>query len=134
MLFLIHKKNHPDMTYRGGQEPILHLEADLHAAITWAEENSLRWAFTLSNAGSRYFEDRCRLDALPEVNWAAVQATNWILHKEEKQAEFLVEHHFPWHLVERIGVCSFRAQEAVLKITAATSQSIPVTRMSDWYY
>ena len=37
MLFVIHRKNHPDLLYRGGQEPIVHLEADLHEVIAWAE-------------------------------------------------------------------------------------------------
>lgn len=35
MLYLIHKANHQDLTYRGGQEPIIHLEADLHAVVEW---------------------------------------------------------------------------------------------------
>ena len=26
--------------------------------VAWAEKNNLRWAFTLSNAGTYYFEDR----------------------------------------------------------------------------
>lgn len=74
MLYLIHQANHPELTYRGGQEPILHLEADLHAVVQWAEQEGLRWAFTLSNAGAYYFEDRCDLAQLSEIDWAAVQA------------------------------------------------------------
>lgn len=34
MLYLIYQGNHPEMTYRGGQEPILHFEADLNAVVT----------------------------------------------------------------------------------------------------
>jgi len=30
MLYLIHQANHPELAYRGGQDPIVHLEADLH--------------------------------------------------------------------------------------------------------
>ena len=40
------------------------MEADLGEAVAWAESHSLRLAFTLSNAGSTYFEDRCHLDDL----------------------------------------------------------------------
>ena len=58
MLYLIHKANHPHLSYSGGQEPIIHLEADLRETVQWAESNHLCWAFTLSNAGSSYFEDR----------------------------------------------------------------------------
>ena len=55
MLFVIHKANHPELSYHGGQEPIVHLEADLRQTVAWAEENNQRWAFTLSNAGANYF-------------------------------------------------------------------------------
>ena len=55
MLYLLHMANHPELAYRGGQELIVHLEADLFQTIAWAEEHEQRWAFTLSNAGARYF-------------------------------------------------------------------------------
>ena len=67
MLYLIYQANHPELTYRGGQGPIVHLEFDLHRVVQWAEAQGLRWAFTLSNAGSYYFEDRCGLD-----DWATL--------------------------------------------------------------
>lgn len=70
MLYLIHCANHPDLTYRGGQGPILHLEADLHESVAWAAANGKRWAFSLSNAGAYYTEFRDRLDQLGEVDWA----------------------------------------------------------------
>jgi hypothetical protein len=31
MLYLIHQANHPELSYRGGQDPIVRLEADLKA-------------------------------------------------------------------------------------------------------
>src|ERR1044071_8723338 len=31
MLYVIYQANHPELTYRGGQEPIVHMEADLDA-------------------------------------------------------------------------------------------------------
>src|SRR5512138_467265 len=94
MLYLIHLANHPELEYRGGQGPIVHLEADLHASVLWADNHNQRWAFTLSNAGARYFEDRSDLRQLNEINWDAVQAKQWSgsgispLVKEGKQAEF----------------------------------------------
>ena len=42
MLFVIHCANHPELAYRGGQQPIVHLEADLHLVVQWAEENGRR--------------------------------------------------------------------------------------------
>ena len=58
MLYLIYRGNHPELTYRGGQGPIIHLEADLSAVVAWANENGRRWAFTLSNAGAVYTQFR----------------------------------------------------------------------------
>lgn len=48
MLFLIHKQSQ-ELSFKGGQEPIIHLMSDLHAAVGWANENNKRWASTLSN-------------------------------------------------------------------------------------
>src|SRR5690606_5854337 len=36
MLYLIFQGNHPELGYRGGQGPVIHLEADLHASVAWA--------------------------------------------------------------------------------------------------
>lgn len=76
MLFLIHRANDPELAYRDGQRPIIHLEADLYTVTDWADAHDRRWAFTLSNAGSYYFEDRCQLSQLGEIDWPAVQATS----------------------------------------------------------
>lgn len=140
MLYLIHLANHPELEYRGGQGSIVHLEADLHASVLWANNNNQRWAFTLSNAGARYFEDRSDLRQLNEINWDAVQAKQWSgsgispLVKEGKQAEFLVEYKFPWHLVERVGVLSTviykKATDALLK----ADHRPQIELKQDWYY
>ena len=106
MLYLIHMANHPELEYRGGQKPIVHLEADLRRSVAWAEDHGLRWAFTLSNAGSRYCQDRSDLADLGQIDWSAVAARHWQGCKEAKQAEFLIEQRFPWKLITRIGVCT----------------------------
>lgn len=140
MLYLIYQGNHVELDYRGGQGPIIHIEADLHASIAWAQHNNQRWAFTLSNAGAYYFEDRCDLAQLDEINWEAVQADRWsgngILSsvKEGKQAEFLVEKNFPWHLVERIGVCSRGVYQQVANALLASNHRPAVEVKPDWYY
>ena len=74
--------------------------------MAWAEQSERQWAFTVSNVGAKYFKDRCQLDQLNEIDWEAVEARQWQTCKEEKQAEFLVEHEFPWTLVRHIGVYS----------------------------
>jgi hypothetical protein len=140
MLYLLHQGNHPDLTYRGGQGPILHLEADLHAAVSWAKKHAKRWAFTLSNAGARYFEDRCKLSELAEIDWEAVESRKWSggtvasSVKEGKQAEFLLEEKFPWSLVERVGVHSASVGNQVAQLLKKSSHKPPVSTQSTWYY
>lgn len=134
MLYLIYQGNHPELSYRGGQGPILHFEADLHAAVAWANAQRVRWAFTLSNAGSYFFEDRNDLASLGEINWTAVQALDWRAHKEGKQAEFLLEHCFPWHLVERIGVHSPILYRRVVNALPTLGHRPAVEVRTDWYY
>jgi hypothetical protein len=136
MLYLIHCKNHPELTYRGGQEPIVHLEFDLQEVATWADANGRRWAFTLSNAGAYYAEFRSRLDQLGEVDWTAVGSTDFRSQtvKEGKQAEFLVHGFVPWELVVRIGVHSAAtAAQSAAAISSAGHQP-PIDVLPGWYY
>jgi len=134
MLYLIHQGNHPELEYRGGQEPILHFEADLRASVAWAETEERRWAFTLSNAGSYFFEDRSDLGGLGEIDWNAVQARDWRQCKEGKQAEFLLEYCFPWHLIERIGVASPLIYRQVINTLPPNGHRPDVKILRDWYY
>jgi ssDNA thymidine ADP-ribosyltransferase, DarT len=140
MLYLIWQRNHANLSYRGGEGPIVHLEADLQDSVQWADGVGHRWAFTLSNAGARYFEDRSSLDVLHEINWDAVAANNWSGRgvqssvKDGKQAEFLVEGQFPWELVERIGVRSLDIAQQVSAVLTARAHRPPVEIRKDWYY
>ena len=134
MLYVIRMANHPELAYRGGQEPVVHLEADLREAVSWAEVTDRRWAFTLSNAGSRYFEDRSDIRRLGELDWVAINARNWQQHKEGKQAEFLMEDSFSWTLVRRIGVCSDSVLRRVTQLTASSGHRPAVEVERDWYY
>jgi len=134
MLYLICQANHPELDYRGGQGPIIHFEADLHAVAAWAAANGRRWAFTLSNAGARYFEDRGNLAQLDEIDWDAVQARDWQECKEGKQAEFLLQHSLPWALVQRIGVQSRAVYQQVANALPAHGHRPAVEIRTDWYY
>lgn len=140
MLHLIWCANDPELIYRGGQSPIIHLETDLHATVNWAEQNNNRWAFTLSNAGAYYFEDRADLAQLDEINWGAVQNNGWGYRgvpksvREGKQAEFLVENSFPWSLVSRIGVHSQAIYGQVREALHDAAHQPSVEIRNDWYY
>ena len=135
MLFLIHRQN-AQLTYRGGQGPIVHLVADLYAVIAWAQAYAQRWAFTLTNAGSRYFVDRCDVAHLNEINWDAVQTSQWSGSptKEQKQAEFLIERRFPWHLVEEIAVIDQATGHKAVHAIAGVAHRPSVQIRPSWYY
>jgi hypothetical protein len=136
MLNIIWYANHPNLTYRGGQGPIIHLEADLFATAAWAESNNRRWAFSLANARAAYTQFRAHLDQLNEVNWQAVTAVDFRSAdiKEAKQAEFLVQHSFPWELVERIGVHSPGIVQQVSSAMQGAAHRPKIEIRKDWYY
>ena len=77
MLYILHRGNHPELTYRAGQRSILHLQADMMATVRWAELNRIRWAFSDRNAGGYLAQFSNRLDDLDKINWVAVEATDW---------------------------------------------------------
>ncbi len=134
MLYLIHRANQPGLSYHDGQDPIVHLEADLHTVVDWADRNDRSWAFTLSNAGARYFEERSELGSLGEIDWEAVEARDWREHKEGKQAEFLLEQSFPWDLVERVGVLTQATYRGVADALPSGGHRPPVEIRREWYY
>ncbi|CAA6814378.1 MAG: Unknown protein [uncultured Campylobacterales bacterium] len=133
MLYTI-DMNNKDIRYQGGQDNIIHLEADLMQSIHWANTNSKRWAFTYSNAGSYYFEDTNDLKNLTNLDWNAINAINWKGMKENKQAEFLCENNFSWNLVERIGVSNQTVYQQVLNIIQSSYHKPFVEIKNDWYY
>ena len=134
MLYVIHRADNEGLQYRDGQGPIVHLEADLHEAVDWAERHGRRWAFTLSNAGSSYFEDRCDLAQLKEIDWGAVGAMDWRGRREKKQAEFLLEQSFPWALVRRVGACTAETYNGASEAMRSADHKPAVTVQPEWYY
>ena len=136
MLYVIYCKNHPELGYRGGQEPIVHLEADLHKVIQWAGANGQGWAVSLSNAGAIYTQFRTGLDCLEDIKWDAVAARDFRPAdvKEAKQAEFLVQQSFPWHLVERIGVHSQGMVPRVSNAMRGAAHRARIEITKEWYY
>src|SRR6266404_6636268 len=79
MLYLIYRRNE-ELAYKGGQEPIVHLEADLHATIAWSQQNDQRWE--KQETVSRFdrvgklvegFETPFVLELLATVHWVATR-------------------------------------------------------------
>jgi len=136
MLYVIHCANHPDLTYRGGQDPIVHLEADLNSVVAWANQHGRRWAFSLSNAGAYYAEFRNRLKDLGDVDWDAVAAVDFrsATVKEGKQAEFLLQGDFPWSLVSQIGVASVATATLAGGALQGAPHQPPISVRPTWYF
>ncbi|MDR0966386.1 MAG: DUF4433 domain-containing protein [Myxococcales bacterium] len=143
MLFVIQCANSPDLAYRGGQGPIVHLEADLNEVVRWANSQRRRWAFSLSNAGTSYARFHNSLTDLGEIDWDAIVSNDFsngshtprgLPVKEGKQAEFLLEGLFPWSLVRRIGVAS-QAIAAKTRAAIANAANAPqVMVCPGWYF
>jgi hypothetical protein len=136
MLYLLHMGNHPDVSYRGGQGPIVHLEADLHSVVRWANREGVRWAFSNSNAGARYAAFFNEVDRLGDLDWGAIAANDWkaAMVRERKQAEFLLERYFPWALIERIGVIDPGRAQAVSELQIAAEHKPEIVVQRNWYY
>lgn len=143
MLFVIHCANHPELTYRGGQGPIVHLEADLNAVVRWANGQARRWTFSLSNAGASYAQFRNSLANLGDIDWHAVASNDFsnnsftpsgLLVKEGKQAEFLLHDTFPWDLVQRIGVHSPLVAQQAHAALASAPHPQQVSVQPGWYF
>lgn len=138
MLYVIHCRNHPELAYRGGQEPIVHLRLDLHAVVQWAGAHGRRWAFSLSNAGAYHASFRASLADLQQLDWQAIAARDFrpLVVREVKQAEFLLRDFLPWGLITQIGVHSSSVAHHVRNLLAgAGATHVPlVTVEPSWYF
>jgi hypothetical protein len=133
MLYLFHKNNHTEIDYHGGQQPILHLVANLQKVLSWAEQHNKNWVFTTSNAGSFYFDDYNSLQYLDKIDWQAVTTNSWQACQDKKQAEFLIENKFPWQLIDVIGVYAEPQLQQVQQLLAEAKQpTLQIKR--NWYY
>jgi len=136
MLYVIFMRNRTELSYRGGQGPIVHLEADLKHVVRWVDGQGVPWAFSRTNAGSKYAEFRTGLHELGWLDWQAIAATDFRDPdvKEHKQAEILLYGRFPFSLVERIGVRTPPVKHQVCTAVAACSPTPCVEILPERYY
>lgn len=136
MLYLLHRGNHPGLSFKGGQSNIIHLEADLHEVVAWADSHRRPWAFTDRNAGSGYFQAFRNVILLDQLDWGHILNDDFRdpVVKEAKQAEFLVHGSFPWSLVRMIGVVNEKVAERVREIVSKSDHQPAVQVRADWYY
>lgn len=136
MLYILYMRNHPELTYRGGQHPILHLEADVDTAIQWADAQSLPWAFSDGNAGAYLTQFYGRRSDFDQIDWDAVVATDFrdARIKERKQAEFLTFATFPWTLIQKIGTINTQVATQVEGILMDCTHKPIIEVERGWYY
>ena len=136
MLYLIFRANHPELSYTGGQDPIVHLQCDLKTVVEWAGTNNCRWAFSTNNAGAYYTSFFKNIDQLDQVDWEAVSSHNFQPSsvKEGKQAEFLLFDQCPWTLIDEIGVIDDTTARAVNAIIGQDRHQPVVSIRRGWYY
>lgn len=72
MLYLIHRANDPNLAYKGGQAPIVHLVYDLNAVGQWANSQGVPWAIARGNAGSFATEFSNVSQNLAQLDWDAI--------------------------------------------------------------
>ena len=136
MLYIFFRNNHPDLSYRGGQTPIVHLQADMNACVAWASRESVRFAFSTSNAGSFTADFFSDLADLSQIDWAAVNSRDFRDRqvKERKQAEFLVFGAFPWSLVEHVGVFDQKRRDLATQALSRGAHQPTVRVENGWYF
>ncbi len=136
MLYILHMGNHPDVSYRGSQQPIIHLQADFHTTIQWANEHNIPWAFSNGNAGAYLTTFHNHPSQLHQLNWDAITATDFrdATVKEGKQAEFLMFDVFPWTLIEKIGTIDAAMATKVNETLMHVDYHPPVTIEPRWYF
>lgn len=134
MLYMISRRNHPNVAYKDGQEPVVHLMADLHEVVNWANSNGKHWAFTDINAASRAADFYNDLKSLDQLHWDAIAASSWVSCRDHKMAEFLLHQKFPWGLVRGIGVHSENSGARVMQAFGKAEHRPPVRVKREWYY
>ncbi len=136
MLYILHVGNHPDLNYREGQRPIVHLQSDLKTVVQWAQKHEIKWAFSDRNAGAYFACFYKEYEALANLDWTAVRSADFrdVRVKEAKQAEFLVYGSFPWELVEEIGVVDEAMAACVREALQDAAVCPPIRMRRDWYY
>lgn len=136
MLYVISQGDHPNLGYRGGQGPIIHLQYDLHQVLDWADLAGREWAFTAGNARAGYTSFHTNRSELGGLDWDAVDAVDWRdpFVKDAKQAELLIRNAVPFGLVETIGVRGADIAATVQAALSATTHRPPVVVERTWYY
>ena len=134
MLYTINKGNVADCPE--GQSVIAYIVSTAEAV----QAASIPFAFTDTHATmqfSSFYNDLANLD---KIEWGIMTAKYWfdtnddLDRKQRRQAEFLVKHEFPLHLVTEIGALDQRMRREVLSIVGNSLFTPKVVIRANWYY
>lgn len=134
MLYVISRRNHPNVAYKDGQGPVVHLVSDMREVVAWATANKCLWAFTDINAANRAADFYNDLSKLDQLNWDAISARNWVSCRDHKMAEFLLHQRFPWELVRGVGVFSEQIGARAITAFGKSNHRPQVKVKREWYY
>ena len=114
----------------GCQRTIVHLVSTVAAGVT----QNRPWAISDGNAGAFHAAFSADLSALADLDWAAIQATQWQGKTHQKSAEFLLADFFDWGAIDAVGCHNSDTAQLVQNILTATPHRPIVSVKLDWYY
>jgi hypothetical protein len=128
MLFTLNKGNTGKPA--GCQRTVLHLVSTMAVGIATERQ----WAISSGNAGAYHTTFSADVDALEELDWEAIRATNWQGQQHQKAAEFLLADAFPWEGIHLIGCHNSGVAAKVSALLENTAHKPAVEIKNNWYY
>jgi len=136
MLYQLHTGWVPG--YSEGQEPIIYLVSTVQRVY----DAGAQYAFSDGHGIAEFTKWYDDLDALDQVDWTAVNATQWndtvddMDRQRKKQAEFLVHEFCDWALIRGIGVLNAgmkaKAENVMGEFPSGLHRVVSVH--PEWYY
>jgi len=114
----------------GCQRTIVHLVSNMAAGLATGRA----WAVSSGNAGAYHTTFGTDLEALEELDWKAIRATDWKGQQHQKAAEFLVADSFPWRGIQKIGCQNSGTLDKVRDLTAGAVHQPALELTPQWYY
>lgn len=114
----------------GCQDRIVHLVSTVAVGMASGKE----WAISSGNAGANHASFRAELEALDELDWESIQATQWQGRTHPKSAEFLVGDFFPWTGIRGIACLNSKVANEVTSMLKQAVHQPKVAVKRDWYY
>jgi hypothetical protein len=128
MLYVINQGN--TSLPPGGQSQIVHLVSTVAKAIA---QNRL-WAISGGNASASHTWFSNNLGSLGQLNWQAINASQWQGMIHEKQAEFLVADFFDWSAIHEVACFDQTIANRANLYLATHSLKTSVNVRPNWYF